>query len=73
MKYNLQIKNPENNEFEEFNNLNINNLIDTIEKYIEDKYFLNLKITRNKVYNRINRENTCSKILRDLTKIEKVV
>tara|TARA_R100000935_G_scaffold53551_1_gene81473 strand:+ start:445 stop:681 length:237 start_codon:yes stop_codon:yes gene_type:complete len=71
-KYNIEIKNPTTKEFDKYENLNMKDLIDFIQNYILEKYCLEVTMTRHKISNRIHREKTCSKMLRDITKIERM-
>ena len=71
VKYNLKIKNPRDDESKNYEELSMKQLIETSEKEIEELYNIKMKITRNKIYNLINRPDTVNKILKEILVIEK--
>tara|TARA_R110002153_G_scaffold185499_1_gene338601 strand:- start:15200 stop:15433 length:234 start_codon:yes stop_codon:yes gene_type:complete len=72
VKYNLKMS-CLNDEFKNYENLNMNDCIESIKQHLKEHNRIEMNITRNIVYNLIKRKEKSHKILRNLCDISKVI
>ena len=69
VKYNLRFK--KSQQYEEYNNLNMKELINQIKECFNIMYGITIKVNNQICYNLIKRPNTVNKLLRNFCKVEK--
>ena len=69
VKYNLRFK--KSQQYEEYNNLNMKELINQIKECFNIMYGITIKVNNQICYNLIKRPNTANKLLRNFCKVEK--
>lgn len=71
IKYNLVFKKP-NETSENFNLLNMNELITTIKNNFKNNYFLDVKVNNQIIYNLLKRPLKANELFRQKLTIEKI-
>ena len=71
IKYNLIFQKP-NDTKENFNLLNMNELIETIKNNFKNNYFIDININNQIIYNLLKRPLTVNKLFRQKLEIEKI-
>tara|TARA_Y100000034_G_scaffold85174_1_gene102187 strand:+ start:1038 stop:1271 length:234 start_codon:yes stop_codon:yes gene_type:complete len=69
VKYNLRFK--KSQQYEEYNNLNMKELINQIKECFNIMYGITIKVNNQICYNLIKRPNTVNKLLRNFCHVEK--
>tara|TARA_R110000796_G_scaffold69185_1_gene158025 strand:+ start:108 stop:380 length:273 start_codon:yes stop_codon:yes gene_type:complete len=71
VKYNLQFR-ISKNDFNNYNNLNMQQLCKIIKEQLLDQYDVNMKVNNQIIYNTIARPKQSNRLLRAIVKIERV-